>query len=118
MTFKKLPCGIEKQSNGTQSAHNVLVIIDTDEIIRNHPIALLGHLYKGIVQMNNHQATVNFFVFGKDKQFARRVMFHIPRIGDICVFMDVRYSVVRVEWCMDEDATVFGVRVNVELAAI
>ncbi len=63
------------------------------------------------------QASVNFFIVGKGRQFARRSMYHVPRVGDVCVFCDLRYRVIRVEWCLDEDATALGVRVNVELEA-
>lgn len=60
-------------------------------------------------------AAVNFFIRYKDKRFALRRMFMIPRAGDVCVFDEVRYRVAVVEWCLDRDATEVGVRVNVEL---
>lgn len=60
-------------------------------------------------------AAVNFFLIGEKRQFAFRRMWHVPRIGDQCVFDDVRYRVENIEWCMDEGATEVGIRVNVEL---
>ena len=63
----------------------------------------------------DHTATVNFFRRGKLAQFALRRLPFVPRVDDTCVFSDVRYRVVGVEWCLDEDATERGVRVNVEL---
>ena len=60
-------------------------------------------------------AAVNFFIRYKDKQFAYRTMFMVPRVGDLCVFDEVRYRVEVVEWCLDLDATEVGLRVNVEL---
>ena len=60
-------------------------------------------------------AAVHFFIRYKDKQFAYRTMFMVPRVGDLCVFDEVRYRVEVVEWCLDLDATEVGLRVNVEL---
>lgn len=60
-------------------------------------------------------AAVHFFIRYTDKQFAHRRMFMVPRVGDLCVFDEVRYRVEVVEWCLDTDATEVGVRVNVEL---
>jgi polyphosphate kinase 2 (PPK2 family) len=63
-------------------------------------------------------AAINFYILGEAKRYAFRRMYHVPRIGDFCVFNDVRYEVARVEWCLDEGATERGVRVNVELKAV
>jgi hypothetical protein len=65
-----------------------------------------------------HGAAVNFYILAKAGRYAFRRMYHVPRIGDFCVFSDVRYEVARVEWCLDEGATERGVRVNVELKAV
>ena len=62
-----------------------------------------------------HSAGVHFFIRHTERQFAYRRMFLVPRIGDLCVFEDVRYLVEVVEWCLDKDATEIGTRVNVEL---
>jgi hypothetical protein len=63
-------------------------------------------------------AAVNFFIVGKPAQWAYRRMYQVPRVGDRCVFNDVRFDVLRVEWCLDDDATEIGVRVNVELKKV
>ncbi len=60
-------------------------------------------------------AAVNFFLPDARRQFAFRRMTFVPRVGDICVFDEERYEVDSVEWCLDENATEYGVRVNVEL---
>lgn len=67
-------------------------------------------------------AAVHFFIRYKDKQFAYRRMFFayrrmfmVPRVGDLCIFDEVRYRVWVVEWCLDLDATEVGLRVNIEL---
>lgn len=61
-------------------------------------------------------ASVNFFIRYKDGLFAIRTMYMVPRVGDLCVFNEVRYRVEVVEWCLDTDATEIGVpRLNVEL---
>jgi hypothetical protein len=61
-------------------------------------------------------AAVNFFISKEGKQFAFLRMHHVPRVGDLCVFnSDIRYTVLRVEWCLGDDATNVGVRVNIEL---
>jgi hypothetical protein len=79
--------------------------------------ALVGRIIPRNNIMTNELASVNFFIHGKDAQFARRTMAHVPRAGDVCVFKNIRYPVVRIEWCMDEDATACGIiRVNVELS--
>ena len=60
--------------------------------------------------------SANFFLKGKARQFAFRGMYHCPRVGDLAVFDDVRYTVLRIEWCMDEGAcNLGGQRVNIEL---
>lgn len=38
-------------------------------------------------------AAVHFFIRYKDKQFAHRRMFLVPRVGDLCVFDEARYRV-------------------------
>jgi hypothetical protein len=63
----------------------------------------------------NLSVAVNFFLVGIAAQFAYRRLYHVPRVGDRCVFNEVRYEVTRIEWCLDEDATTYGIRVNVEL---
>ncbi|WP_157266382.1 hypothetical protein [Azohydromonas aeria] len=63
-------------------------------------------------------AAVNFFLRHKSGTFAFRRLPFVPRVGDKCVFNEVRYQVAIVEWCMDEDATDVGVRVNVELEPV
>jgi hypothetical protein len=67
------------------------------------------------MQNMDHTAAVNFFLRRKAGQFAFRRLPFVPRVGDKCVFHEVRYRVAIVEWCLDEDATERGVRVNVEL---
>jgi formyltetrahydrofolate synthetase len=64
-------------------------------------------------------AAVNFFIRNVQKQFSCLRMYHVPRVGDVCVFnSDTRYKVFSVEWCLGDDATSVGVRVNVELEEI
>jgi hypothetical protein len=60
-------------------------------------------------------AAVNFFIRGQVKQFALRRMYHVPRVGDSVIFQTIPYKVLYVDWCLDEDATDYGVRVNVEI---
>lgn len=62
-------------------------------------------------------AVVNFYIQGRSQQFARRVMYHVPRVGEICQFKEDSHQVIRVEWCLDEDATERGVRINIEMSA-
>ncbi len=59
--------------------------------------------------------SANFFILGETGTFAIRRLPECPRVGDRVVFNDVRYDVVRVEWCLDVDATERGVRVNIEM---
>jgi hypothetical protein len=61
---------------------------------------------------------VYFFVLGKAEQFAFRRLGSVPRNKDICVFNEKRYLVDRIEWCLDNDATECGTRINVELTKI
>lgn len=61
---------------------------------------------------------VHFFFRNKPLLFAYRRMYAAPRVGDICVFNETRYAVDGVEWCLDEDATDVGTRLNIELKAL
>ena len=60
-------------------------------------------------------AKVEFFVEGELRMWALRRMYHVPRVGDNCVFRDIIRPVLSVTWCMDEGATERGVKVQVAL---
>lgn len=61
----------------------------------------------------------HFFILGRAWEFAYRNMYQCPRVGDLVVFYDTRYTVLRVEWCMDEGASSLGgQRVNIELEGV
>lgn len=63
--------------------------------------------------------SVNFFIRHEDEKFAWRPMHAVPRVGDKCVFNNVRYKVAIVEWCMDLDASSCGKqRINIGLEKI
>lgn len=61
--------------------------------------------------------SINFFILGQIQQFAHRALSQVPSIGERCVFNNIRYEVVIVEWCLDEDATHSSrqARINIEL---
>lgn len=68
------------------------------------------------LELLKSSASVYFFLRHKDGRFAVRTMYMVPRVGDLCVFNEVRYRVEVVGWCLDTDATEIGVpRVNIEL---
>jgi hypothetical protein len=47
--------------------------------------------------------------------YALRRLHHVPRQGDNCVFQGFVFPVLSVTWCLDEDATERGVKVQVAL---
>ena len=55
----------------------------------------------------------HFFEVGIVKKFAYRWLCYAPRVGDRVVFKGIRYKVKCIEWCLDEDATATGTRLNV-----
>jgi hypothetical protein len=60
----------------------------------------------------------NFWLENQTKQFALRRLYHVPRKGEHCFFNDKIYEVTLIEWCLDDDATLVGTRVNVVLKPI
>lgn len=64
----------------------------------------------------NHYA-INFYIVGCRKQFARRILSQVPRVGDNLVFSDKRYAVSSAEWCLDDDATnnEYQALINIEM---
>lgn len=60
-------------------------------------------------------AKVEFWIHDESRLFALRRMRYVPRKGDFCVFKGVLRPVVSVVWCLDEDATELGVKVQVTL---
>ena len=60
-------------------------------------------------------AKVEFYLHHSPDMFALRRLYHIPRVGDVCVFGDVGRHVKGVTWCLDEDATERGVKVQITL---
>lgn len=64
----------------------------------------------------NHYA-INFYLWLEPKLFARRILSNVPTMGDFIIFNGVRYNIVKVEWCLDEDATNYEYQalINVEL---
>ena len=65
-----------------------------------------------------NEYAVHFFITGKAGQFAFRRLSGVPTNNDVCVFDEKRYIVCGIEWCLDEDATEYGTRINVELTKI
>ncbi|MBL8499561.1 MAG: hypothetical protein JNL77_03090 [Nitrosomonas sp.] len=61
---------------------------------------------------------VEFWIDGDPHQFAQRRMYYVPRIGEFCVFQEKMRPVIAVVWCLDEDATERGVKVEVTLGAV
>ena len=61
----------------------------------------------------NKTISANFFEEGAKPQFSYRRLHHAPRTGERVVFNGVRYEVKYIEWCLDEDATELGTRLNV-----
>jgi hypothetical protein len=60
-------------------------------------------------------AKVEFYVDGEPRMHALRRLYHVPRQGDNCVFRDILRPVLSVTWCLDEDATDRGVKVQISL---
>ena len=60
-------------------------------------------------------AKVEFWLESDWRMYAMRRMYHVPKTGDFCVFNDVLRQVNAVTWCLDEDATESGVKVQVSL---
>ena len=60
-------------------------------------------------------AKVEFWVEGEPRMYALRRLHHVPRQGDNCVFQGFVFPVLSVTWCLDEDATERGVKVQVAL---
>jgi len=44
-----------------------------------------------------------------------REMYHIPRVGETCIFSGIRLLVVGVDWKLDESEMMFNQRVFVRL---
>lgn len=63
-------------------------------------------------------AAVDFWIDGEPHQYALRRMYHVPRVGDFCVFKNKMRPVKQVVWCLDEDATARGVKVQVVLGGV
>lgn len=61
---------------------------------------------------------INFWIADQTQQFAFRRLHYVPREGEVCVFNDKRFVVIGVEWCLDENATDVGIRVNIELGEV
>jgi hypothetical protein len=60
-------------------------------------------------------AKVDFWIHDEPRQYAMRRMYHVPRVGDMCVFGKTIRPVTAVVWCLDEDATERGVKVQITL---
>lgn len=58
---------------------------------------------------------VTFYKRHEDQRIAYRRLDGVPRVGDLCVFNEKRYTVAVVEWCLDVDATDHGTKINIEL---
>ncbi len=58
---------------------------------------------------------VDFWIDGKPRQYAQRRMYYVPRVGEFCVFKEKMRPVTAVVWCLDEDATERGVKVQIML---
>lgn len=69
------------------------------------------------MSFNSDKFAINFYIDDQPNQFARRILTQVPQIGSRCVFKEKRYEVLRVEWCLDEDATnyEYQARINIEL---
>lgn len=61
---------------------------------------------------------LNFFIVNDSQQFAYRRLYAVPTEGDYCVFEERRYKVVKIEWCLDDDACPVGTRINIELEPV
>lgn len=61
---------------------------------------------------------IDFWIDGEPRQYAQRLMYHVPRVGEFCVFKHKMRPVKDVIWCLDEDATARGVKVQVVLGDI
>ncbi len=67
--------------------------------------------------MSNQTYAINFYLKNVQQQFARRILTQVPCRGDRVVFNNHRYSIDRVEWCLDDNATngQYQSLINIEL---
>lgn len=64
--------------------------------------------------------SINFYLYDQADAFAYRSLTQVPSVGDHVVFKDKRYEVIKVEWCLDEDATnyQYQARINIDIKSL
>lgn len=69
------------------------------------------------MQTISDKFSINFYLVDQTNAFSYRTLTQVPSIGDRVVFNEERYEVVRIEWCLDEDATnyQYQARINIDI---
>lgn len=72
------------------------------------------------MQTISDKFSINFYLVNETNAFAYRTLTQVPSVGDRLVFKDIRYEVVCIEWCLDEDATNYNyqARINIEMKKV
>lgn len=70
-----------------------------------------------MMQTVSDKFSINFYLHDQTNAFAYRSLTQVPSVGDRVVFKDERYEVIKVEWCLDEDATnyQYQARINIDI---